>query len=54
MKIDFHRAYLKAYKKLPKKVQLQAEERTELFLQDRKHLLLLDHPESLFGTAPWV
>ncbi len=44
MKIDFHRNYLKAYKKLRKSLQLQAEERIQLFIQDRKDPLLKNHP----------
>ena len=44
MKIDFHRNYLKAYKKLRKSIQLQAEELIKLFIQDRKDPLLKDHP----------
>ena len=43
MKIDFHRSYLKSYKKLPKKIQIKAEERIALFAENRLNPQLRDH-----------
>jgi len=43
MQIDFHRGYLKAYDKLPQKIQIQAERRIAQFIQNRKEAQLRDH-----------
>ncbi len=43
MEIKFHKSYLKAYKKLPLKIQLQAEKRIKIFIDNRKNPLLNDH-----------
>ena len=43
MKINYHRAFKKAFKKLPTKIQKKAMERTLLFLENRKSPLLKDH-----------
>ena len=43
MKIRFHKAYLKAYRRLPRKIQLKAEKRIALFLENRSNPILKDH-----------
>lgn len=43
MKIEFHRNFLKAYSKQPKKIQNKFKEKRNLFIVDMFHPLLNNH-----------
>ena len=44
MKIEFHRYFIKRYKKIPSKIRHQFEERIFVFEENPFYLLLNNHP----------
>lgn len=43
MRIDYSKSFIKQYKKLPLSLQLNFEERIDIFLQDKFHPVLRNH-----------
>ena len=46
MKIDYSHKFIKDFKKAPRKIQIAFRERLKLFLEDKPHPLLNNHPLS--------